>query len=171
MYTLTAEQAEHFEEAGAYRFSRHCDTRGMNERSRLHTSRLGDQPQRRLDRGRIERAQLRARCVECDEMLTHSAQMLVDGFRVVLDRVSKKEASLRGEISETFDARLQQLEHGKEPRVTISKVRLIPESGGLKPRLHSPRELVGRQPHHVLLVEPVELVRIEDGVAAADTLE
>ena len=38
-------------------------------------------------------------------------------------------------------------------------------------RLETPGELVGRQPGNVLLVEPVELFGVEDGVAAADAFE
>src|ERR1700694_241026 len=68
MHPLTAEQGEDLEESRAYRFSRHCDPRGMNQRSCFHTSRLCDQPQSFLDRRGVELGKLGARGVERHEM-------------------------------------------------------------------------------------------------------
>ena len=92
-------------------------------------------------------------------------------LRVVLDLIDEEEPALRDEVVQTLDARLQQLEHRKEPGVPIREVGLVPESCLPERRLETPRELVGRQAHDVLLVEPVELLLIEDGVAAADAVE
>ena len=99
------------------------------------------------------------------------AQMLVDRGRVVLDRVAEEQRALRGEIVEPLGARSQQLEHGEEPRVSIAEIVVVPQPGGFEPRLDADRELVRREPHDVLLVEPVELLRVEHGVAAADAVE
>ena len=46
-----------------------------------------------------------------------------------------------------------------------------PETGRFELRTHPRQQLVGREPRQVLRVEPVELLGIEDGVAAADALE
>ena len=43
-----------------------------------------------------------------------------------------------------------------------------PASG--RQRRHPRNEHGRRQPHHVLLVEPVQLLRVEDGIAPADAL-
>ncbi len=53
----------------------------------------------------------------------------------------------------------------------ITEKGFLPQTGCLKERLHAPGELVGRQAHDVLLVEPLQLFRTKDGVAAADAVE
>src|SRR5437870_2761214 len=97
--------------------------------------------------------------------------MLVDGRRVVLNVVSEKESALSDEIMKPASARLQQLEHRKEPRVTGAEIAVVPDSSLLQKWLESSAQLVGRQPRDVLLVEPIELLLIEDRVAAADAFE
>ena len=55
--------------------------------------------------------------------------------------------------------------------MTRAEITVAPETRGFEPRLETRGELVRRQPHDVLLVEPVELFGVEHGVAAADPLE
>src|SRR5581483_3938384 len=59
----------------------------------------------------------------------------------------------------------------EEPRMPLAQVGLVPQALAPEPRLEPPRKLVGRQPRDVLLVEPVELLWVKHGVAAADPLE
>src|SRR5438445_3286209 len=173
LYLVAADEGEHFEQSRAYRFSRDCDTRGMNERSGFHTTRLGRSAQCGLDRDRIERGQRLERGRKREEMFPHSVDPHVPGDRsfVVRDRVREEEATLRDEVAEPPRPRLEQLEHRKKPRVPISKIRVVPEIFGSEPRLQTSAELVRREPRHVLLVEPIELLGIEHGVAAADALD
>jgi hypothetical protein len=49
--------------------------------------------------------------------------------------------------------------------------RVRPQTGGLQFRTDTPDQVVSGQPRDVLRVEPVELLGIEDSVAAADALE
>src|SRR5712692_5239079 len=97
--------------------------------------------------------------------------MPAGGFRVVLDLADKEKPRLRSEVADPLHARLQQLEHRKKPRMPISEVRVIPQTRGLKRWFDTLRKIVGREQGDVLLVEPIELSRIEHGAAAADAVE
>ena len=81
LYLVAADEGEHFEQSRAYRFSRDCDTRGMNERSGFHTTRLGRSAQCGLDRDRIERGQRLERGRKREEMFPHSVDPHVPGDR------------------------------------------------------------------------------------------
>src|SRR6185436_19725180 len=97
--------------------------------------------------------------------------MLVDRGCVVLQRIAEEEASLRREIVEPLRARLQQFEYRVEPRVPIAEVLVAPDTGLLERRFEPARELVRGDPHEMLLIEPVELLGIEDRVSPADPFE
>src|SRR5205823_13402971 len=75
------------------------------------------------------------------------------------------------ELVELLDARLEQREHGGNPFRLRCLQRLAPQSGLAQPRFNPLEQRCRRQPSDVLLVEPVELLRIEHGVAAADPVE
>ena len=84
----------------------------------------------------------------------------------------KKNRPSVDEIVEPLRARLQQLEHGEKPRVPIAEIaRRSTARAASNDGFSRARELVRREPHQVLLVEPVELLGVEDRVAAADALE
>src|SRR5581483_2340702 len=82
----------------------------------------------------------------------------------------KETAELR-EVAKPLRARLQQLQNGEQPRMAARHVLVVPEPVGLEPRLDASRELVRRHPPQMVLVEPLELLGIENGVAAADAVE
>ena len=169
----TAEQREHLEQSRAYRFTRTGNPHGMDERRRSHTARVGHRAQRGFRGHDVERGQLRERRVNRDQMLAHSVstQMFLHGRRVVLHRVREEEPPLRHEVVQAPGARLQQLEDGEEPRVTIAEIALVPQRRVLQARLEPAAELVRRQTRDVLLIEPVELLRVEDRIPAADPFE
>src|SRR5580765_182082 len=173
MNLIGTEQGEHVEDARTYCFTRDRYTDRVNQYSRLHTPRLGCRTQRRFHRRLIEVLEPGERRVERSEMLAHSLDpyVLVDRGLVVLDRIRKEEASVHHEIVEPFDARLQQLDDGEQPRVPIAEILVLPQAGRGKQRFQPARQLDWRQQRHVLLVEPVDLFRIEDRIAAADTFE
>src|SRR3989441_9877433 len=97
--------------------------------------------------------------------------MLVDRRGIEFDRANEEESSVCGEIVEALRARLQQLEDREEPRVTLAEIVVAPESGGFERGLDSARELVGREPHDVLLIEPIQFLGIEHRIPAADAIE
>src|SRR4051812_46473260 len=173
MHALATDQAQHFEEPGTYRFSGHRDTYGVNQRSRLHTARIGNSAQRQLGRCDVETVEHVECGIEREQMPVHSldAQMLCYCSGVVLDGVDEKEPRLHRELIEALRARTEQLEDGEEPGVAITKKIVAPDASGFEERLGALRELVGSKAHEVLLVEPVQLLRIEHRVAAADPLE
>src|SRR5437868_4119778 len=92
MCSRAADERDSLEEARAYRFSRHRHSAGVNERSGLHTARVRDRSQRRLERHRIECGDFGKRGVERLEMLVHmrAVQMLLDGGRIVLNGFSEE---------------------------------------------------------------------------------
>ena len=61
--------------------------------------------------------------------------------------------------------------HAQEPLALVAVEGRPPQTGVGEERLHACGEIAGGQPADVLLIEPVELVLTEDGVAAADALE
>src|SRR5437764_14650754 len=99
----------------------------MNERSRLHTARIRDETKCGLEGRRVERGELRAGSIERHEVLSHTPQMFLDSGLVVLDRFDEEEFPLDAEVSDPLRSRLQELQHSKEPRLAIAKVRFIPD--------------------------------------------
>src|SRR5689334_12587458 len=94
--------------------------------------------------------------------------MLLHGLRVERYRVIEKETAEHRELIEPLRTHLQEFEYGREPCTAIPEVLVAPQSGFEKERTEAARELVWRQPHHVLLIEPVQLLGIEHGVSATD---
>jgi hypothetical protein len=72
---------------------------------------------------------------------------------------------------ERFHARLQQLEDLRDPGGLAADECIAPQARLPQARLYARQELRGRQACDVLLIEPVQLLGIEDGVSAADALE
>src|SRR5438034_6657086 len=99
------------------------------------------------------------------------AKILVERRRVVLERIRKEESSVRREIVEPLRARLQELERGKKPRVSIIEVVLAPQTRRFERWFDTSRQFLRRKTHDVLLIEPLQFFRIEHGVAAADSVE
>src|SRR5262245_4778545 len=101
------------------------------------------------------------------------AQVLVDRGFVVLDGVAGREEELaqRGEVVEPTDAWPQQLEDREEPRAAVADELVAPQALRLERRLDAGRELVRREPRDVLLIEPVELLLVEDRVPSADAFQ
>ena len=91
------------------------------------------------------------------------------GRRVVATS-STKDSPIFHELSSLFArgfrSSITRSSHGRSDDSGIA-----PEAGVPEERRDAVRELAGRQPHHLLLVEPIELVGIEDRVSAADALE
>ena len=56
-------------------------------------------------------------------------------------------------------------------RAGLVKECIAPQAGRLDGRTEPSQYLDSRKPHDVLLIEPVELLGIEDGVAAADAVK
>src|SRR5262245_28870556 len=106
-------------------------------------------------------------------MAGHScrAQMLLHRALLVLHFLSKEEAAGNGKVPQPPGARSQQVEDRVQPRALLSVVRIVPKACVMKPRPHASSELFERQPEHVLLVEPIELLGIEDRPAAANARE
>ena len=91
---------------------------------------------------------------------------------VVIDLLHEEQPAVVDELTEFPGARLQQFDDALAARRArcrpkLSRHRPASRSSGVR----RDDQLAGRQPHDVLLVEPVELLGIEDGVAAADALE
>ena len=83
---------------GLTAFPGHRHSHRVNERRRLHTSRVGNRAQRRLDRRRIERLAARQtpRRAPRDVRRRHRcSKMLRDRRLVVLDRIREKESAER----------------------------------------------------------------------------
>src|SRR5215813_12164473 len=93
--------------------------------------------------------------------------MSCDRTGVILEAIREKKAPVFQKVVEPACARLDQLQHGKKPGVTLGQQRSVPETGGLKQWLEAERQLVGSEATDVLLVEPVELFSVEDGITTA----
>src|SRR6185503_15548257 len=63
----------------------------------------------------------------------------------------------------------QQFEHREEPAVLLAQKRWIPQASFFETRTNARRQLLRRKRDDVVLIEPVELLRIEDRTAAADS--
>src|SRR5262245_4971938 len=90
---------------------------------------------------------------------------------IVLHMLLKERTHLLDELIEFLHSRPDQFNQADKPFAPIAGELGAPESRLTQDRLETPRELVDRQPQDVLLVEPVKLLRAEDSVPAADTLE
>src|SRR5581483_4612571 len=145
----------------------------VDQRSSFHTARCGQLAQRGLDRRRIEAVERCQTATKLSDVLGHSRwpKVLRDGRFVVGDRVGEEESPEACEVAETFGAWLQQLEDRKEPRPPRGDEIVLPQAGRLERRPQTRRELARREPHDVLLIEPIQLFWIEDSVAAADARE
>src|SRR5215472_13185987 len=102
---------------------------------------------------------------------TRNAEVLLDRGRVELDRVCEERTTLCDEIVETLRARRQQCEDAEEPGVPRREELVMPQPGRFEERLQPRGEIFWCETRDVLLVEPVELLRVEHRVAAADPLE
>src|SRR5262245_7248607 len=97
-----------------------------------------------------------------------NAQKLRNCRVVILNGIDEKVPAERCEFVEPLRARLQQLEHSKKPRAPFAEEFVLPNSARLEPSPEARRTLRRRKPNQILLVEPVQRVRSEDRVAAAD---
>src|ERR1700676_4992434 len=97
--------------------------------------------------------------------------MFLDSRRIELNRIREEEPPVRREIIQTTGARFQQLEHRKEPCMSLVDIALVPEAGRFKDRLEPDGKLVGCQPGDVLLTEPLQFFRIEHRITAADSFQ
>src|SRR3954453_24197114 len=75
------------------------------------------------------------------------------------------------QLGEVFSPWFHQFEDARDPRRFASRQAVAPESARLQAPLNSPKQLRARQTCDVLLVEPVQFFRVEDGIPAADALE
>src|SRR4051812_9014185 len=94
--------------------------------------------------------------------------MLSHGGAVVVNRPLEKGAHLVRELIELFHPRPDEVDETQEPVVTGASELGCPEARVAQCGLYTPRQFVERQPLNVLLIEPVELLWIEDRVATAD---
>src|SRR5262245_20002170 len=103
----------------------------------------------------------------------HSVAVEVGGNRVwiVFNDVDEEESTHLQELIQSLRAGLEKLEHGEEPRVPFSQIGFVPHACRLEQRFQSPRQLVRCKTEYVLLIEPVELIGIEDRIACADTAQ
>ena len=97
--------------------------------------------------------------------------MLLNRSRIVLNRIGEKRPCQTDEILELLRARPHEIEDLFEPRPPRAAVLLAPQPGLLEHRAHAPGKVVEAHPHEVLAVEPIELFRIEDGVARTDAAQ
>ena len=74
----------------------------------------------------------------------------------------EEETALHDEVAHPFHARPEQIDDREEPGVAIADELVPPQPLGLEERFEAARELIRRETHDVLLVEPVELLGIED---------
>src|SRR4029434_8972889 len=96
--------------------------------------------------------------------------MLLDGFRLVFDEFVQQRTRLLDELGQPLRARSQQLQQpGKRAWLVYKRMR--PETLVIEERPCRRRELLDWHPGDVLPVHPIELLRVEHGVAAADALE
>jgi hypothetical protein len=106
-------------------------------------------------------------------MVSHAVHMEVlgDGGWVVFHGVAEEEFTQLEELIQSLRAGPQELEHGEKPGVAFAQIRLVPHACSVEKRPQPSRQLVGRETEQVLLIEPVELVGIEDRIASADAAE
>src|SRR5687767_11486284 len=91
--------------------------------------------------------------------------MLLDRVGVVAGRLFEERSQLIRKLRELLTARPQQRKNGGRPAVS-------PQAPSPRPQAPEPRhEFFVREANQVLMIEPIELVGIEHGVAAADRLE
>src|SRR5262245_2087127 len=93
--------------------------------------------------------------------------MLLDRLSFILNRIREERPCEIDEVSEPRRSRTKQVEQPVEPRVGYPHL----ETRLLKERRDSSRKAVRREARDVLAVHPVELVRVEDRITPADTLE
>ncbi len=145
----------------------------MDHRARLHAAGFRQPANRGLGCRRVERAKTAERLRERIEMRDglRARQVLLHRRRVVLDVVREEGAGLVREIAEPARAWLQQVQHAVEPGALAAGQAVVPESGLAQHALQTRQQVVVRQAHDVLAVEPLQLLGVEHGVAAADTLQ
>ena len=97
--------------------------------------------------------------------------MLVDGVRIIRLRIRQKGPSAVDVVRQPLRARLQQRENPAHPWELVTGQRLPPQAGRLESGRESRQQFFVRKREQVLMVEPVQLLGVEDGVAAADALE
>src|SRR5262245_32523103 len=93
--------------------------------------------------------------------------MLLDRLSFILNRIREEWPRELHEIGQFLRPRTKQIEQPVEPGVGYSHL----ETRLLKERRDGMRQAIRCEARDVLAVHPVELVRVEDRVAAADTLE
>src|SRR6188508_295476 len=97
--------------------------------------------------------------------------MFRDRRRVVLHIALKKRTHFLGELIEFLHAWTDQYEQAHKPVTATVQVIGCPESTLMQDRLEPSREFVERQAQDVLLIEPIELLGIEDCIPTADALQ
>src|SRR5262245_27431107 len=108
VHARATKQGQRLEQTGTDGFASDCHSCCVNEGSRFHTARVGKTPKRSFGRYGIEVGEHSERRVERGEMIARSwtAQIFLDCIRVVLDRVTQKQAPLLDKLAEMLRARL-----------------------------------------------------------------
>src|SRR3954465_13784736 len=94
--------------------------------------------------------------------------MFADRRRVVLNGVLQERTGFVRELSHTFHSGTNDGKHLEEPASPGPRQAVGPQPCRAQDGLDPYGEIVEGEAHDVLLVEPIELLRIENGVAPAD---
>ena len=139
----------------------------MDEGARLDAARVSKPSQRLLQCRLVERVRRRIRLALRAEVCreVRRREVFRHRRRVVVRRRVEEGFELLDELGQPPRARSQQRQHARPP-VCFVRCRI-----GAEKRLQSVHELGVGQPQQVLMVEPVELLGVEHGVAAADAVE
>src|SRR5262245_49662603 len=98
-------------------------------------------------------------------------KMFPDGLIIELDGIAEERTADVDEIAKPMRARPNELDHRQQPRARRIVVGVRPETCIAHERSNARKDLFAWQSGNVLLIEPVKLLLIEDGIATADPLE